>query len=140
MAGGDDLVTLALALGAHLLQDHGALLLRLLAHTSGLVAGLGELSLVLLKHALGLGLGRIGLFDTAFDGLATLFQNLVDVREELLGEEAEDDEEGDEANDELGNRRDQRVFRFLRGKLNQRVHVSAFRLGGWSGSEDLYLP
>ena len=73
----------------------GALLLRLLAQTGGLVTGLGELSLVLLKNALGLGLGRLGLLDTALDGLAALFQNLVDVREELLGEEAEDDDEGD---------------------------------------------
>lgn len=71
------------------------------------MTGLGELSLVLLKNALGLGLGRIGLFDTAFDGLATLFQNLVDVREELLGEEAEDDDEGDQTDDELRNRRNE---------------------------------
>lgn len=107
VTGGDDLLALPLALGTHLRDERRTLLLRLLAQTRGLVPGLGELSLVLLKHALGLGLRGLGLLDTALDGLAALFQNLVDVRKELPGKEAEDDDEGDEADDELGDRRDE---------------------------------
>src|SRR5690606_3407002 len=91
VTGGDDLLALTLALGPHLGDERGTLLLRLLAQTRGLVPGLGELGLVLLKDALGLGLRGLGLLDTALDGLATLFQDLVDGREELLGEETEDD-------------------------------------------------
>lgn len=107
VTGGDDLLTLPLALRAHLGDERGTLLLRLLAEPRGLVPGLGELGLVLLEDALGLGLRGLGLLDTALDGFPTLFQNLVDVREELLEEEAEDDDEGDQADDELGDRRDE---------------------------------
>lgn len=110
VTGGDDLLALPLAFRAHLGDERGALFLRLLAQTRGLVPGLGELGLVLLQNALGLGLGGLGLLDTALDGLAALFQNLVDVREELLGEEAEDDDEGEEADDKLRDRRDEGVL------------------------------
>ena len=117
VAGGDDLFALPLALRAHLRDERGALLLRLLAQPRGLVPGLGELGLVLLEHALGLGLRGLGLLDPALDGLAALFQNLVDVREELLGEEAEDDDEGDQADDQLGDRRDEGVLALLGRQL-----------------------
>ena len=134
VTGGDDLLALPLAFRAHLRDERGALLLRLLAQARGLVAGLGELSLVLLKNALGLGLGGLGLLDTAFDGLATLVQNLVDVREELLGEEAEDDDEGDQADDELGDRRDERVLRLLGRQRPGRSHQCLSSECGSSGS------
>ena len=49
VTGGDDLLALPLAFGAHLGDERGALLLRLLAQPRGLVAGLGELGLVLLE-------------------------------------------------------------------------------------------
>ncbi len=110
VTGGDDVLTLPLAFRAHLGDERGALLLRLLAQPRGFVTGLVELRLVLLEDALGLGLSGLGLLDTALDGLATLLQNLVDVREELLGEEAEDDDEGDQADDKLGDRRNEGVF------------------------------
>ncbi|BFO15315.1 hypothetical protein SHKM778_17030 [Streptomyces sp. KM77-8] len=107
MPGGDDLLALTLALGPHLGDERRTLLLRLLAQTRGLVPGFGELSLVLLKDALGLGLSGLGLLDTALDGLATLFQDLVDGREELLREDTEDDDESDEADDNFRPRRDE---------------------------------
>ena len=68
VAGGDDLLALPLAFRAHLGDERGALLLRLLAQPRGLVAGLGELGLVLLEDALGLGLSGLGLLDAALDG------------------------------------------------------------------------
>jgi hypothetical protein len=132
VTGRDDLLALALAFRLHLLDDRGALLRRLLAKTRGLMAGLGELSLVLLQHALGLDLGRLGLLDATLDGLAALLQNLVDVREELLGEEAEDDDEGDQADDELVEMRDQRRLGLLRLRKKQSVHISAFRKKIWA--------
>ena len=107
-----------LAFLAHLGDDLRALLPRLLAQARGLVAGLGELGLVLLERRLGLGLRVLGLLDAALDGLAALFQNLVDVREELLGEEAKTIDEGDQADDELGDVRDERVLRLLRRQMN----------------------
>lgn len=108
VAGGDDLFALPLTFRLHLLDDDGTLLLRLLAQTSGLVAGLGELSLVLLENALRLGLSRFGLLDATFDRLATLVQGLVDGREELLVEDEEDNAEADQTDDNLGPDRKQR--------------------------------
>jgi hypothetical protein len=132
VTGGDDLLALTLALGPHLGDERGALLLRLLAQPRGLVPSLGELSLVLLKNALGLGLHGFGFVDPAFDRLTALFQNLVDVREELLGEEAEDDDEGQDADDELGDRRDEGVLEVRPALLGRRqneqlANVVAFR-------------
>src|SRR6185312_9331719 len=101
-----------------------------LAQTRGLVAGLGERLLVLLEGPLSLGLCGLGLLHAALDGLAALVQNLVDVREELLGEEEEDDGEGDETDDELWDRRDEGVLRLLGRQLCQGVHISAFRRKG----------
>src|SRR6201999_2831998 len=57
VTGCDDLLTLPLSLRPHLLYDDCALLGGLLAKPCGFVAGLGELGLVLLEDALGLGLG-----------------------------------------------------------------------------------
>src|SRR5262249_40242603 len=107
-------------------------LLSLLAQARCLVPGLGELGLVLLKDALGLGLRGLGLLDTALDGLAALLQNLVDVRKELPGEEAEDDDEGEQADDKLGDRREERVLGLLSRQNEQLAHDSAFRLVGRS--------
>lgn len=107
MTGSDDLLTLPLALGAHLSDERRALLLRLLAQARGLVAGVGQLCPVVREHLLGLGLRRLGVVNTAFDQRPALFQNLVDVREELLRQDAKDDEESDQADDQLWNRRDQ---------------------------------
>src|SRR5690606_35597024 len=119
VTGGDDLLALPLAFRTHLGDERGTLLLRLLAQTRGLVPGLGELGLVLLKDALGLDLHGLGLFDTAFDRRAALLQNLVDVREQLLPEEEEDDGEGDGADEQLGARRNERVLLLLRRQLYQ---------------------
>jgi len=83
-------------------------------------------------------LRRFPLLTVAF-GLATLLQNLVDVREELPGQEAEDDDEGEQGDDKLGNRRDEGVFGLLGRQNEQLAHVSAFRLVGCRGSED-HLP
>ena len=94
------------------------------------MAGLGELSLVLLKNALSLGLGCLGLLDAALDRLAALFQSLVDVREQLLREDEEDDGEGDQADDELGDRREQGVLRLLGRQLYQGFTSVTFRRMG----------
>lgn len=110
---GDDLFALPLTFRLHLLDDDGTLLLRLLAQTGGLVAGLGELSLVLLKNALGLDLSRFGLLDATLDRLAALFQGLVDHRKQLLREDEEDDAEADQADDDFRPDREQRHLRFL---------------------------
>lgn len=129
VAGSDDLLTLPLALCAQFFLERSALLQRFLAQARGLVPGFGELGLVLLQDALGLGLGGFRLLDTALDGLAALFQNLVDVREELLREETEDDDEGEQTDDELGDRRDEGLPGSS-ARENQEVHISAFRRFG----------
>ena len=71
MTGGDDLLALPLAFRAHLGDERGTLLLRLLAQPRGLVPSLGELCLVLLKDALGLDLHGVGLFDIPAEELHT---------------------------------------------------------------------
>ena len=115
VTGGDDGLALALALLAHLGDDRRALLTGLLGDPGRLVAGLGELGLVLLERLLGLGLSLGRSLQATLDRVPPLFQGLLDVRKELLSEEAEDDEEAEETDDQFDRVGDERVLaRLLR--------------------------
>src|SRR5450755_1358625 len=101
---------LGLGLAAHLGNYLSALLLRLLAETCGVVAGLGELLAVLLQGPGRLRLGLLGTLQTALDLVGALLQGLLDSRQEELAERPEDDEERDRPDDELGERGNQGVL------------------------------
>ena len=101
---------LGLGLRAHLGDDLGALFPGLLAQPRGLVPGLGELLPVLLEDPGRLRLGLFRPFEAAFDLVGALLQRLLDPRQCDLAEQAEDDEERDRPDDELGERGDQRVL------------------------------
>src|SRR6266851_718788 len=105
---------------AHLGDDPGALLPGLLTEPGRLVPGLGELLLVLLKQPVRLGLRLLGALDAALDFVGALLERLLDPRQQHLGQRAEDDEERDRADDQLGQVGDERV---LRSALRQMQHA-----------------
>jgi hypothetical protein len=80
----DDAAGLGLGLLAHLRDDRGTLLARLLADASGLVPGLGELLLELGELGVGLGLLGLGSGQAALDRLRALGERLLEVRNDEL--------------------------------------------------------
>src|SRR5216683_112418 len=116
----DQALLLRLPLLAHLGDDPGALLPGLLTEPGRLVPGLGELLLVLLKQPVRLGLRLLGALDAALDFVGALLERLLDPRQQHLGQRAEDDEERDRADDQLGQVGDERV---LRSALRQMQHA-----------------
>ncbi len=72
--------------------------------------GLGQLGLVLLEQAVGLGLSLRGPLQPALDLVGPLLQGLADPGQQHLPQREEDDEERDRADDDLGPVRDERVL------------------------------
>jgi hypothetical protein len=101
-------------LDAGLLDDLRALGLRLGADAAGLVAGLGELLLVLREQRLRLLALRFGLGEAALDGGRALGEDALEDREDLRAQEQEQQGERDQADDQLGQVRDEGV-RLLAG-------------------------
>src|ERR1035438_6418594 len=114
---GDQAPGLGLGLLPHLGDDLGALFLGLLAEPGGLLPGFRELLLVLLEPLIRLGLRLLGALDAALDLLGPLGQGLLDPREQHLVEDAENDQERDRADDQLGKARKQRTLRTRCGQV-----------------------
>jgi len=110
----EDALRLLLCLCPHLGDDRGPFLLGLLPDASGVVPGLRELLLVLLKSSLGLGLHLLRLLESALDRLGALSEGLLEARRDELRHQEEEDEEDHAAEDHLGDVGNQRVH-FLCG-------------------------
>src|SRR5262249_9017944 len=91
----------------------------------GLLPGLVETRLVLLLESLRLELRLLGPLDAALDGVGPLGQRLLDVRHQLPGERAEDDGERDDAENELGAVRHDRILIGQNGDVGQVGHWDA---------------
>ena len=109
LAAGDDPGRLLLCLRAQLLEDLLALGAGLLPDLRGLGPGLGQLGLVPLQGGLGLGLHDLGTLDAALDRLAAGLEDLLEARPDELDQDEEEDAEGDQPDDDLAQRREERV-------------------------------
>jgi hypothetical protein len=118
--GGDDPLGLGLRLLAQLRDDLRALLAGLLTDAPGLVTRLGQLRGIGLQRRLGLRLRLLGLLHPALDGGGPLGERLLEVGDDVLADQEDEDQEDDNAQNDLGDVRDQRV-EFFRGQ----VHVDA---------------
>ena len=90
-----------LRLPTHLGDDRSPLLAGLLADPSGLGAGLGQPGRCTAPEPPGLLLGLLGLLHAALDRGGALGVRLLEVRDDLLGDDPEQDREGDETEDQL---------------------------------------
>src|SRR5882757_651048 len=110
VTSGHDAGRLLLGLGAQLLDDALRLGACSLADLGRLVARLGQLSLVLLERALGLGLGRLRPGDAALDRVPALAVDLLHTRPHETHQHEHQQRERDRTDDELAHRRDEDVF------------------------------
>src|SRR6201996_8849333 len=113
---------LGLGLLAHLRDDLGALLAGFFPQARSLVPGVGQLLPVPLERLLRLGLSLLGVLQATLDLLGPLRQHLLRPRQQQPAEEAEDDEECDDPDDQLGPGRNQWILRPGRRRNQVRLH------------------